>query len=33
MTSLMHPVHAPNFNHHDQFCEGKFSWLPEKSIQ
>ena len=24
MTSLMHPVHAPNFNHHDQFCEGTF---------
>ncbi len=25
MTPLMQPVtHAPNFNHHDQFCEGTF---------
>lgn len=25
MTPLMQPItHAPNFNHHDQFCEGIF---------
>lgn len=25
MTPLIQPAkHAPNFNHHDQFCEGTF---------